>query len=98
VTKLAGYLAPFTQPARHEQFTYSRDWLRSTFGTINDPRNPDFAVALQMNMPPEQLFTHRVWLGLVGVLSGLNATVAVRSELVRYLPGFAQGLRHAPTE
>lgn len=97
VDKLAGYLAPFTEPARQETFTYSREWLRSTFGTINDPRNPDFAVALQMNMPAEQLFTHRVWLGLVGVLSGLNATVAVRSELVRYLPGFAQGLaRHEP--
>lgn len=97
VDKLAGYLAPFTEPARHETFTYSREWLRSTFGTINDPRNPDFAVALQMNMPAEQLFTHRVWLGLVGVLSGLNATVAVRSELIRYLPGFAQALgRHEP--
>lgn len=93
VGKLAAYLAPFTEPARHERFTYSRDWLRSTFGTINDPRNPDFAVALQMNMPAEQLFTHRVWLGLVGVLSGLNATVTVRSELVRHLPGFAEGLR-----
>lgn len=92
VAKLAGYLAPFTEPARHEVFTYSREWLRTTFGTINDPRNPDFAVALQMNMPAEQLFTHRVWLGLVGVLSGLNATVTVRSELVRFLPGFAAGL------
>jgi predicted unusual protein kinase regulating ubiquinone biosynthesis (AarF/ABC1/UbiB family) len=96
VDKLAGYLAPFTEPARHETFHYSREWLRSTFGTINDPRNPDFAVALQMNMPAEQLFTHRVWLGLVGVLAGLEATVAVRSELVRYLPGFAAGLRHGP--
>lgn len=96
VHKLAGYLAPFTEPARHETFTYSREWLRTNFGTINDPRNPDFAVALQMNMPAEQLFTHRVWLGLVGVLSGLNATVRVRSELIEYLPGFAAGLRHEP--
>ncbi len=92
VDKLAAYLAPFTEPARHETFSYSRQWLRSTFGTINDPRNPDFAVALQMNMPAEQLFTHRVWLGLVGVLSGLNATVRVRGELIDHLPGFAQGL------
>ena len=72
---MAAYLAPFTEPARHDRFHYSRQWLRSTFGTINDPRNPDFAVALQMNMPAEQLFTHRVWLGLVGVLSGLEAEV-----------------------
>lgn len=92
VDKLADYLAPFTEPARHETFSYSRQWLRGTFGKVNDPRNPDFAVALQMNMPAEQLFTHRVWLGLVGVLSGLGATVAVRSELERFLPGFAQGL------
>jgi predicted unusual protein kinase regulating ubiquinone biosynthesis (AarF/ABC1/UbiB family) len=92
VDKLADYLSPFTEPARHDTFTYSRQWLRSEFGRINDPRNPDFAVALQMNMPAEQLFTHRVWLGLVGVLSGLNATVAVRPELIRHLPGFAEGL------
>lgn len=92
VDKLTDYLSPFTEPARHETFTYSREWLRGEFGRINDPRNPDFAVALRMNMPAEQLFTHRVWLGLVGVLSGLNATVAVRSELIRYLPGFAEGL------
>ena len=98
VDKLADYLSPFTEPARHERFHYSREWLRGEFGRINDPRNPDFAVALQMNMPAEQLFTHRVWLGLVGVLSGLEATVAVRSELEAYLPGFADGLsRDTPT-
>ena len=91
VDKLADYLSPFTEPARHATFAYSREWLRGTFGKVNDPRNPDFAVALQMNMPAEQLFTHRVWLGLVGVLSGLSATVEVRSELERYLPGFAEG-------
>jgi predicted unusual protein kinase regulating ubiquinone biosynthesis (AarF/ABC1/UbiB family) len=91
VDKLADYLAPFTEPARHETFTYSREGLRGTFGKINDPRNPDFAVALQMNMPAEHLFTHRVWLGLVGVLGGLNATVRVRSELEAHLPGFREG-------
>ncbi|HRY08735.1 MAG: AarF/ABC1/UbiB kinase family protein [Actinobacteria bacterium] len=96
VDKLADYLAPFTEPARHETFAYSREWLRGTFGKVNDPRNPDFAVALQMNMPAEQLFTHRVWLGLVGVLSGLNARVAVRSELERFLPGFALGKNTPP--
>lgn len=98
VDKLADYLAPFTEPARYETFHYSREWLRGQFGRVNDPRNPDFAVALQMNMPAEQLFTHRVWLGLVGVLSGLEATVTVRSELEAYLPGFAEGLsRDTPT-
>ncbi|CAN5586335.1 AarF/ABC1/UbiB kinase family protein [soil metagenome] len=88
VTKLRDYLAPFTAPARHERFHFSRDWLRSQFARINDPRNPDFAVALQLTMPAEHLFTHRVWLGCVGVLSQLDATVPVRGELLRWLPGY----------
>jgi hypothetical protein len=88
VTKLRDYLAPFTAPARHERFHFSRDWLRSQFARINDPRNPDFAVALQLTMPAEHLFTHRVWLGCVGVLSQLDATVPVRGELLCWLPGY----------
>jgi predicted unusual protein kinase regulating ubiquinone biosynthesis (AarF/ABC1/UbiB family) len=89
VAKLRDYLAPFSEPARHESFTYSRQWLRDQFGRVNDPRNPDFAVALQLTIPAEQLFTHRVWLGIVGVLCQLEATVPVRPELRRLLPGFA---------
>lgn len=87
--KLMDYLAPFSEPARHEVFHYTRDWLRTEFGKVNDPRNPDFAVALQLTIPPEQLFTHRVWLGVVGVLAQLEARVPVADELARLLPGFA---------
>ena len=86
--KLRDYLAPFTVPAGHDTFTFSRAWLRSQFSRINDPRDPEFAVALQLTMPPEHLFTHRVWLGCVGVLCQLEATVAVRSVVERWLPGF----------
>ncbi len=88
VAKLRAYLAPFSEPARHEVFTYSREWLRQRFAGVDDPRNPEFAVALQLTIPPEQLFTHRVWLGIVGVLCQLGATVPVRPELRRLLPGF----------
>jgi predicted unusual protein kinase regulating ubiquinone biosynthesis (AarF/ABC1/UbiB family) len=87
--KLRDYLAPFTVPAGHDTFTFSRAWLRSQFSRINDPRNPEFAVALQLTMPPEHLFTHRVWLGCVGVLCRLEATVAVRPVIERWLPGFS---------
>ncbi|MGB9374319.1 MAG: AarF/ABC1/UbiB kinase family protein, partial [Jiangellales bacterium] len=87
--KLMDYLAPFSEPARHEVFHYTRDWLRTEFGKVNDPRNPDFAVALQLTIPPDQLFTHRVWLGVVGVLAQLEARVPVADELARLLPGFA---------
>ncbi|MBC7374842.1 MAG: AarF/ABC1/UbiB kinase family protein, partial [Frankiales bacterium] len=68
VTKLVDYMAPFSEPARHERFRFRRDWLRAEFGRVNDPRNPDFAVALKLDLPAEHLFTHRVWLGMVGVL------------------------------
>jgi predicted unusual protein kinase regulating ubiquinone biosynthesis (AarF/ABC1/UbiB family) len=88
--KLMDYLAPFSEPAAHEHFHYTRAWLREQFGRVNDPRNPDFAVALQLTIPPDQLFTHRVWLGVVGVLSQLEARVPVRHELATLLPGFAE--------
>ncbi len=87
--KLVDYMAPFTEPARHETFTFSRAWLRGEFGRVNDPRDPDFAVALRLTLPAEHLFTHRVWLGMVGVLCQLEATVPVRPVLRRWLPGFA---------
>ncbi len=87
--KLRDYMSPFTLPAGHETFTFRRDWLRSEFARVNDPRNPEFAVALQLSMPAEHLFTHRVWLGCVGVLCQLEATVPVGPELRRWLPGFA---------
>lgn len=89
VGKLIDYMAPFSEPARHERFTFSRDWLRGEFGRVNDPRNPDFGVALQLRMPSEHLFTHRVWVGMVGVLCQLEATVPVRAVLDRWLPGFS---------
>jgi len=97
VEKLVDFMAPFTVPASHERFRFSREWLRGEFGRVNDPRNPDFSVALQLTMPAEHLFTHRVWLGIVGVLSQLEAEVPIRSELERYLPGFAAGAT-APLE
>jgi predicted unusual protein kinase regulating ubiquinone biosynthesis (AarF/ABC1/UbiB family) len=86
--KLRDYLAPFTVPAGHDTFTFTRDWLRGQFSRINDPRNPEFEVALQLTLPAEHLFTHRVWLGCVGVLCQLEATIDVRPVIERWLPGF----------
>ena len=88
VDKLMDYMGPFSVPARAASFRFSRDWLRQEFGRVNDPRNPDFAVALKLDLPAEHLFTHRVWLGMVGVLCQLEAEVPVRPVLERWLPGF----------
>ena len=89
VAALLDVMAPFSEPARHERFAFGREWLREQFARPNDPRNPDLAVALQLRMPAEHLFTHRVWLSMVGVLCQLEATVPVAPVLRRWLPGFA---------
>jgi predicted unusual protein kinase regulating ubiquinone biosynthesis (AarF/ABC1/UbiB family) len=89
VGKLVDYMGPFTVPARHEQFRFTRAWLRTEFARVNDPRSPEFGVALKLDLPAEHLFTHRVWLGMVGVLCQLEAEVPVAPVLRRWLPGFA---------
>ena len=91
VDKLVDYMSPFTVPAAHERFRFSRAWLRGEFARVNDPRNPEFGVALKLDLPAEHLFTHRVWLGLVGVLCQLEAEVPVRPVLREFLPGFDGG-------
>jgi predicted unusual protein kinase regulating ubiquinone biosynthesis (AarF/ABC1/UbiB family) len=86
---LLDFLDPFVDPARTETFHYSRDWLRGQFARLNDPRNPDFAIGMRLNLPPSYLLIHRVWLGAIGVLCQLDAEVAMRRELEEWVPGFA---------
>ena len=85
---LLDYLDPFVEPARHTHFRYSREWLQGQFRRLNDPRNPDFAVGLKINLPPSYLLIHRVWLGSIGVLCQLDADVPARGELETWVPGF----------
>lgn len=86
--QVLAYLEPFVDPARYEEFTFSRDWMREQFTRMNDMRNPDFAVGLKLNLPPSYALIHRVWLGCIGVLCQLGATVPMRAELTRWVPDF----------
>ncbi|CAB4834200.1 MAG: AarF/ABC1/UbiB kinase family protein [Actinobacteria bacterium] len=86
--QVLAYLQPFVDPARYEEFTFSRDWMREQFTRMNDMRNPDFAVGLKLNLPPSYALIHRVWLGCIGVLCQLGATVPMRAELTRWVPDF----------
>ncbi|MFV0461327.1 MAG: ABC1 kinase family protein [Actinomycetales bacterium] len=85
---LLRYLDPFLEPARHEVFTFSRSWLQRLMGKINDPRRPEWTTAMKLNLPPEYLLIHRVWLGGIGVLCQLDGRVAVLDVLEDHLPGF----------
>lgn len=87
--RLLDYLLPFIEPARTPEFHYSRAWMRQLFLRVKDPRSPDFTVGMKLNLPASYVLIHRVWLGAIGVTCQLDATVPIRAELVRWLPGFA---------
>jgi predicted unusual protein kinase regulating ubiquinone biosynthesis (AarF/ABC1/UbiB family) len=87
--QLLDYLGPFVEPTRVERFRFSREWMRSQFARINDPRDPSYTVGLKINLPPSYLLIHRTWLGGIGVLCQLGAEAPFRQILVETLPGFA---------
>lgn len=87
---LREYLSPFVEPAFAEEFRFSREWMRAQFTRINDPREPAYSLAFKLNLPPSYLLIHRTWLGGVGVLSQLEATVPFRQILTESLPGFVE--------
>jgi predicted unusual protein kinase regulating ubiquinone biosynthesis (AarF/ABC1/UbiB family) len=91
---LLEYLGPFVEPTQVERFRFSREWMRSQFARINDPREPSYTVAMKLNLPPAYLLIHRTWLGGVGLLSQLEAEAPFRAILIDYLPGFAEPGEH----
>ncbi|MEV7118500.1 ABC1 kinase family protein [Kitasatospora griseola] len=84
------YLVPIIEPTRAEQFTFSREWMRTQAARITDPRSPAYNLGKQLNLPPSYLLIHRVTLSTIGVLCQLGATVRLHDELLRWLPGFAE--------
>ncbi|MFJ8945453.1 ABC1 kinase family protein [Streptomyces sp. NPDC102395] len=82
------YLLPIIEPARVEEFTFTRDWMRSQAARIADPRSPAHQLGKQLNLPPAYLLIHRVTLSTIGVLCQLGAAVRLREELEAWLPGF----------
>ena len=86
---LRDYLAPFTEPAKTKTFKHDREWLREQFARTSDPRHPDWAVGLKINLPPNYLLIHRVWLGSIGVLCQLESEFSVVDEFTEWIPTFA---------
>lgn len=86
---LAAYIGPFVEPATVERFTFSREWLRSQTQRLSTPGSEAFSTSLRINLPPEYLLIHRVWLGGVGVLCQLGATAPFTAILEENVPGFA---------
>ena len=70
------------------EFEFTRDWMREQFVRVRDPRANN-GVAMKINLPPEYLLIHRVWLGGLAVLAQLNARAAFHDVLLEFLPGYA---------
>jgi predicted unusual protein kinase regulating ubiquinone biosynthesis (AarF/ABC1/UbiB family) len=83
---LLDYLDPFIAPLHTDTFRFSRPWLRGLFQHINDPRRPQFTVGMRLNLPPDYLLIHRVWMGGIGVLCQINGEVAGRATVDHWLP------------
>ena len=86
---LLDYLGPFTEPAQVEIFKHSRDWIREQFKRTSDPRNADWSIGTKINLPPNYVLIHRVWMGSIGVLCQLESEFSVRDEFAQWVPGFA---------
>jgi predicted unusual protein kinase regulating ubiquinone biosynthesis (AarF/ABC1/UbiB family) len=89
VSSLGAVMSPFSEPSRHDAFHFSPTWLRSCFARDESARDPDYSAALGLTLPPEQLMTQRVWLGVIGVLCRLDVTIPVRPVMAELLPGFS---------
>jgi hypothetical protein len=83
------YLSPFIEPTQVPTFQFSREWMRTQFARINNPKEPSYTVAMKLNLPPSYLLIHRTWLGAIGILSQLGAEVSFDQLLTDYLPGYA---------
>ena len=64
-------------------------YKRQVFAHINDPRRPNYTVGMKLNLPPDYLLIHRVWLGGIGVLCQIGGTVRGRDAVNAHFPGAA---------
>lgn len=88
---IARYIGPFVEPAQVERFTFSREWMRAQTLRVSAPTADGMGTAMKINLPPQYLLIHRVWIGGIGVLSQLGATAPFRAILEDSLPGFSEG-------
>lgn len=85
---LLAYLAPFMEPLTRTTWTFDRTWMRGLFSHVKDVTQPQWTTGLKLNLPPEYLLVHRVWISGIGVLCQIGGTVPVLEVMTEWLPGF----------
>ncbi len=86
---LLDYLSPFVEPAAVAEFHFNRDWMREQYRRVSDS-SASGGISMRLNLPPNYLLIHRVWLGGVAVLSQLDVRARFREVLEEFLPGYAR--------
>jgi predicted unusual protein kinase regulating ubiquinone biosynthesis (AarF/ABC1/UbiB family) len=79
-------LDPWFEPLRHPNFHFERSWLRQQSVEWSNPTSPAGRLVRKTRVPVHHLLVQRVAFGLLGVLTSLDATVAVRAETERWIP------------
>jgi predicted unusual protein kinase regulating ubiquinone biosynthesis (AarF/ABC1/UbiB family) len=90
VEAIGRFIGPFLDPARAEEFTFSREWMREQATRVSAPNADGMGMSLRINLPREYVLLHRVWVGGVGVLSQLGTTAKFRQILEESMPGFSR--------
>jgi hypothetical protein len=86
---LHAFLAPLAEPSKVESFKFSREWLRGEASRVADLRSSN--VARRLNLPPSYVLIHRVSTAGVGVLCQLECEGPFRAEVLKWMPGYADG-------
>jgi predicted unusual protein kinase regulating ubiquinone biosynthesis (AarF/ABC1/UbiB family) len=71
-------------PYLTDEFTFTRDWMRDTLGTILDVQGPHAPVIEQLNLPPSFVILDRVVWGVSAILGKLEAHGPWRAMLLEY--------------
>jgi predicted unusual protein kinase regulating ubiquinone biosynthesis (AarF/ABC1/UbiB family) len=92
---LRAFLAPLAEPSAVESFKFSREWMRAEAERVTDLSAT--GIARKFNLPPSYVLIHRVSTAGIGVLCQLECEGPFRAEVVRWVPGYADGLDNDET-
>ena len=92
---LRAFLAPLAEPSKVESFKFSREWLRAEAMQILDKRAS--TVVRRLNLPPSYILIHRAATAGVGVLCQLECEGPFRAEVLRWMPGYTDLPKPAPS-
>ncbi|HEY6494900.1 MAG TPA: AarF/ABC1/UbiB kinase family protein [Trebonia sp.] len=87
---LRAFLAPLAEPSAVETFKFTREWMRMEAGRVTSDANVA-GIARKFNLPPSYVLIHRVSTAGIGVLCQLECEGRFRDEVIRWVPGYAEG-------